>query len=241
LMVFAGSSPITTTSPSSKAHQKSGPFPQPALPGFNGHTTPSDSNQQTVTLPPELTKNNREHTFPVGPMASAIIHRRVQLERDSRLLFQAQGSERPFSGWSKCKKALDKVANIAPWTLHDLRRTFRTNLGRLKVRPISRSGWSITFPLVRKWRRPMISTRTHPKCVKRWRNGRRFCKPFALTSRLFWRRNANRLHLNPQRAYAFPSAQVMFNEERLRIVWLAKPLRAHLLEPSQDIRVSGRL
>jgi hypothetical protein len=43
LMVFAGSSPITTTSPSSKAHQKSGPFPQPALPGFDGHTTPSDS------------------------------------------------------------------------------------------------------------------------------------------------------------------------------------------------------
>src|SRR5580698_8482894 len=42
-MVFAGSSPITTTSPSSKAHQKSGPFPQPALPGFDGHTTPSDS------------------------------------------------------------------------------------------------------------------------------------------------------------------------------------------------------
>src|SRR6202795_1003875 len=42
-MVLAGSSPITTTSPSSKAHQKSGPFPQPALPGFNGHTTPSDS------------------------------------------------------------------------------------------------------------------------------------------------------------------------------------------------------
>src|SRR3982074_2977226 len=42
-MVFAGSSPITFTSSSSKAHQKSGPFPQPALPGFDGHTTPSDS------------------------------------------------------------------------------------------------------------------------------------------------------------------------------------------------------
>src|ERR1700757_2541731 len=27
----------------SKAHQKSGPFSQPALPGFDGHTTPSDS------------------------------------------------------------------------------------------------------------------------------------------------------------------------------------------------------
>ena len=43
LMVLAGSSPITTTSPSSKAHQKSGSFPQPALPGFDGRTTLSDS------------------------------------------------------------------------------------------------------------------------------------------------------------------------------------------------------
>ena len=34
-MVFSGSSPITMTSPSSKAHQKSGPFPPPALPGFD--------------------------------------------------------------------------------------------------------------------------------------------------------------------------------------------------------------
>jgi hypothetical protein len=43
LMVFAGSSPITTTSPSLKAHQKSGSFAQPTLPGLNAHTTPSDS------------------------------------------------------------------------------------------------------------------------------------------------------------------------------------------------------
>jgi hypothetical protein len=43
--VFAGSSPITFTSPSSKARQKSGPFPPPALPGFNGPMTLSDSRQ----------------------------------------------------------------------------------------------------------------------------------------------------------------------------------------------------
>src|SRR6202165_5463623 len=41
--VLPGSSPITFTSPSSKAHQKSGSFPPPALPGFNGRMTPSDS------------------------------------------------------------------------------------------------------------------------------------------------------------------------------------------------------
>ena len=43
--VFAGSSPITVTLPSSKAHQKSGSFPPPALPGFNGRMTLSDSRQ----------------------------------------------------------------------------------------------------------------------------------------------------------------------------------------------------
>jgi integrase len=92
-------------------------------------------NQQTVTLPCELTKNRLEHQFPVGPMACTILSKRVRQERPGNLLYQAVGSENPFSGWSKCKKALDKLAGIAPWTLHDLRRTFRTNLGRLKVRP----------------------------------------------------------------------------------------------------------
>src|SRR6516164_4349994 len=41
--VLPGSSPITFTSPSSKAHQKSGPFPPPALPSFDGTMTLSDS------------------------------------------------------------------------------------------------------------------------------------------------------------------------------------------------------
>jgi len=43
LRVLPGSSPITLTSPSSKAHQKSGPFAPPALPGIDARTTPSDS------------------------------------------------------------------------------------------------------------------------------------------------------------------------------------------------------
>ena len=40
---FAGSSPITRSSPPSEARQKSGPFPPPALPGFSGTMTLSDS------------------------------------------------------------------------------------------------------------------------------------------------------------------------------------------------------
>ncbi len=41
--MFAGSSPITFTLPSSKAHQKSGPFAPLALPSLNAPTTLSDS------------------------------------------------------------------------------------------------------------------------------------------------------------------------------------------------------
>src|SRR5713226_4402832 len=40
---LSGSSPITLTSPSSKAHQKSGPFAPPALPSISAPTAPSDS------------------------------------------------------------------------------------------------------------------------------------------------------------------------------------------------------
>lgn len=92
-------------------------------------------NAQLLTLPPEITKNGREHLLPVGPLAAEYLAKRVRLGRRGALLFQAVGSDKPFSGWSKCKKALDKLASIAPWTLHDLRRTFRTGLGRLGVAP----------------------------------------------------------------------------------------------------------
>lgn len=95
-------------------------------------------NQQAVTLPGTLTKNHLEHTFPVGQMAAALLLAQIHStgRRGSAFLFPSRTStERPFNGWSKCKRELDKLASIAPWTLHDLRRTFRSGLGRLGVRP----------------------------------------------------------------------------------------------------------
>ena len=39
-----------------------------------------------------------------------------------------------FNGWSKAKTMLDdKLVSVAAWTLHDLRRTFATNLAALGV------------------------------------------------------------------------------------------------------------
>jgi hypothetical protein len=40
-----------------------------------------------------------------------------------------------FNGWSKSKVEFDNVVKIDPWTVHDLRRTIRTGLGKLGVPP----------------------------------------------------------------------------------------------------------
>lgn len=92
-----------------------------------------DEKQQTITLPASITKNTRQHTFPYGKRAARIFS---QLSRNGDYLFPARGnSGNVFSGWSKCKMGIDDTLSIAPWTLHDLRRTFATNLAALNVPP----------------------------------------------------------------------------------------------------------
>ncbi len=87
-----------------------------------------NQNTKTITLPAGLTKNGREHAFPYGPAASRL------LPKDRHgYLFPARGKDKPMNGFSKCRLALDARAKIAHWTLHDLRRTFATNLAALGV------------------------------------------------------------------------------------------------------------
>lgn len=87
----------------------------------------------TITLPGALTKNHREHTFPIGETTTSLLHK---LPRKTGWVFPAVGSEdNPFSGWSKCKTNFDKLCDIHHWTLHDLRRTMATNMAGLGVAP----------------------------------------------------------------------------------------------------------
>jgi integrase len=41
--------------------------------------------------------------------------------------------EKPFSGWSKTKARFDAGLPFSDYTLHDLRRTFSSNLARMSV------------------------------------------------------------------------------------------------------------
>jgi integrase len=91
------------------------------------HSSFIDNEMRLITWPAELTKNRRQHTFPFGTMAAPLLD-------GEGLLFPAQGpGDRPFNGWSKAKAIFDKACGVADWTLHDLRRTFATNLASLGV------------------------------------------------------------------------------------------------------------
>ena len=106
-----------------------------------------DFDSRTITLPSTVTKNKRQHTFPFGEMAEAILRRALlraqQLRNESfededlddkgLLLFPARGKRRAFDGWSKGKPNFDRGCPIDHWTLHDLRRTCATNLAALGV------------------------------------------------------------------------------------------------------------
>ncbi len=91
-----------------------------------------------LTLPAWLTKNKLEHIFPIGALATFILKFPIASARqsDTTLLFPARGkTNSPFNGWSKSKSILDEESGVTAWVLHDLRRTYRTGLGRLGVPP----------------------------------------------------------------------------------------------------------
>ena len=91
-------------------------------------------NEQAFVLPSEITKNKREHVVPLGPLALDVV---VALPRDVALWFPCdRHNGNAFSGFSKATSELKKrLQDMAPWTLHDLRRTFSTNLAKLGVLP----------------------------------------------------------------------------------------------------------
>jgi integrase len=91
-----------------------------------------DTDKRTITLPASVTKNKREHTLPYGDMVAAILER---IERRGRFLFPgSKDANLPITGWSNFKAAFDKTCEVESWTLHDLRRTFATNLAALGIR-----------------------------------------------------------------------------------------------------------
>ena len=108
-----------------------------------------DVDKALITLSGERTKNGRRHELPLSDAALAIVKEQQRRERSdergklgARDLIFGEG-EGPFQGWGRAKAALDRrlaefAANngrVAPWRLHDVRRTVATRMADLGVQP----------------------------------------------------------------------------------------------------------
>jgi integrase len=87
-----------------------------------------DLDRKLIVLAPERTKTRRQHELPLSHQALAILARQP---RRTDFVFSRRG----FMNWADAKARLDQRADIASWTLHDLRRTCATMLGELGVMP----------------------------------------------------------------------------------------------------------
>lgn len=92
-------------------------------------------------IPAEKFKTKREHLVPLTDNVLSLIGP----QQKTGFVFSSDGGKRPFSGFSKAKRALDaKIAEIRKaskrpamphWTYHDLRRTARSLMSRAGVDP----------------------------------------------------------------------------------------------------------
>lgn len=82
-------------------------------------------------IPAERAKNKSDHLVPLSGMALDILRSMPEFSGD--FLFSSTNGQRPISSFSKGKESVDKRSGVTGWTLHDLRRTFRTGLSELKV------------------------------------------------------------------------------------------------------------
>ena len=88
-----------------------------------------------IMLPADRTKNKRSHILPLLPLAQAIIE--SVPKRDGRDSLFGDRSSAGFTAWSAAKADLDKrlKGKVAPFRLHDIRRSVSTKMHELGVEP----------------------------------------------------------------------------------------------------------
>ena len=109
-----------------------------------------DLEEKVWTIPAEVTKAGRSHAVPLSPAVMALLKalpRKTTRDAKGKLaasphVFTTSGRA-PISGYSGAKRRLDaktaeartkaKLEPMAPWTIHDLRRTAATEMARLAV------------------------------------------------------------------------------------------------------------
>jgi integrase len=91
----------------------------------------------TVLVPKERSKTGVAQLVPLPPTAMQLIETMPRFERGD-CIFTTTFGQKPVAARSKAKARVDAAlvargVNIPPWRIHDLRRTVRTGLAKLKV------------------------------------------------------------------------------------------------------------
>ena len=89
-----------------------------------------DDADKVMVLPAGLVKNNRTHSMPIGEGLAETL---ISIPRINQYRFPSSHEKATvFNGWGKAKERFDEGLNgVAPYTLHDLRRTFATAHARI--------------------------------------------------------------------------------------------------------------
>jgi integrase len=92
--------------------------------------TEIDSKEQVIRLPGERVKNGRAHDVPLTDAAWSILQEQPV---NGEYVFGRSG----FSFWSQGKEGLDEWLgdSVAPWRLHDVRRSVATRMADLGIMP----------------------------------------------------------------------------------------------------------
>ena len=111
-----------------------------------------DGREPTWIIPAERAKNGRLQALVLPPAARAILRQLPRIDGSADLVFTTTGTT-TISGFSRAKARLDEAmlaigrreaeergddpdkVKIAPWVVHDLRRTFASGAAKLGVAP----------------------------------------------------------------------------------------------------------
>ena len=98
-----------------------------------------DFDRGVIALPGRRTKNGRPHEIPMAATVRKLLDAQPRIDGRDFVFGKGAG---PFSGFARCKEALDnRIAELnggkalAPWVLHDLRRSAATGMADIGIAP----------------------------------------------------------------------------------------------------------
>jgi len=90
------------------------------------------------TIPPARFKSDKVHLVPLSSTAVEVLER-LPRGSEGAFVFTTTGGKKPIDGFSKSKRKLDELVALElggapePWQVHDIRRSVRTQLSKLRI------------------------------------------------------------------------------------------------------------